>query len=61
MQQRVFQLFVAIHRQDEFAGRTNNASCALDEGPAKCFDFAQTTKRRPLGGGSTRMRRQLNL
>ena len=33
MQQLVFQLFVAIHGQDQFAGRTNNASGALDEGP----------------------------
>ena len=30
MQQFVFQLFVAIHGQDQFAGRTNNASGALD-------------------------------
>ena len=44
VQQPVFQLFVAIHGQDQFAGRTNNASRALDEGLAKCFDFAETSK-----------------
>jgi hypothetical protein len=33
MQQLVFQLFVAIHGQDQLAGRANNAASALDEGP----------------------------
>jgi hypothetical protein len=33
MQQLVSQLFVAIHGQDKFAGGTNNASSALNEGP----------------------------
>ena len=61
MQQLVFQLFVAIHGQDQFAGRTNYASGALDEGPAKCFDFAETPKRCPFGCGSTSTRRHLNL
>ena len=57
----LFKLFVAIHGQDRFAGRTNNASGALDEGPAKCFDFAETPKCRPFGRGSTSTRRHLNL
>jgi hypothetical protein len=34
-QQLLFQLFVGIHGQDQFAGRTNNAPSALNESPAQ--------------------------
>jgi hypothetical protein len=61
MQQLVFQLFVAIHGQDQFAGRANNTSGALNEGAAQCSDFAETPQRCPFGRGGTRTGRHSHL
>ncbi len=61
MQQLVFQFFVAIHGQDHFTCGTNNASGALDNSTAKCFDLAETPKRRTFGCGPTSTGCHLNL
>jgi len=61
MQQLIFQLFVAIHGQDQLSGRTNNTSGALDNSTVKCCDLAETPKRCTFGRGPTSTGRHLNL
>ena len=61
MQQFAFQLVVAVHGQDGFAARTNNAPGALDNRPAKGGDFAETPKRGPFGRSAASTSNQVNL
>ena len=61
MQQLGFQCFVAIHGQDQFAGRANNTTGALDEGAAQGGDFTDTPQRCKFGRDGACTRSHLHL
>ncbi len=61
MQQLVLEFFVAMHRQNQLASGSDDASGALNQVPTQRFDFTEAPKCRPIGGRTTLPSDQLHL